>query len=162
MKRMSISVSIAIALFATSAALAAVSLHRTYNTTITISAAGGQLKGVWTIKFAHPNYTVADNGTVVLRGKYVIKGSTIAFRDKHGPAACPGAGKYTLSLTGKTLTFTRNQRPDFCLPGAQDRARRHLLDGGLNTGPDGCSRIPAHAAGRRSGCSSGVGRVTRR
>ena len=33
----------------------------------------------------------------------------ITFRDKSGPAACPGAGNYTVGLTGKTLTFTAEE-----------------------------------------------------
>jgi hypothetical protein len=93
------------ALVMASVALAA-TLRGTYKTTITSTAAGGQLKGVWTIKFAKPSYTVSDNGTVVLRGKYSIKGHAITFRDKSGPAACPGAGKYKFKKTGTTLTFT--------------------------------------------------------
>ena len=111
MKRLVIAVSVAAALVLASVALAAVTLNGTYRTTITSTAAGGQLKGTWTIKFSDPNYTVSDNGTVALRGKYTIAGTEITFHDKSGPAACPGAGKYGVHLSGTTLTFKRLSDP---------------------------------------------------
>jgi ABC-type xylose transport system permease subunit len=115
MKRLIIAASVAATLTLASVALAAVTLHATYKTTITSSAAGGALKGAWTIKFEHPNYTVTDNGAVVIHGKYTIKGTTITFRDKTGKDVCPGAGKYTINKTGTTLTFTRISDTTACL-----------------------------------------------
>ena len=107
MKRAVIAVSMVVALVLASVALAAaVNLHGTYQTTIKSSVGGGVLNGTWTIKFKRPHYTVTENGTVELRGKYKIKGTTITFHDKTGRDVCPGPGKYKVNLTGTTLTFT--------------------------------------------------------
>jgi len=108
MKRIAIAVSLVAMLALASTALAVVKLAGTWQTTINTTALGGQLNGVWTIKFKAKghHYTVTDAGKVVIHGIYKVKGTDITFRDKTGPDACPGAGKYSLNLAG-TLTFTK-------------------------------------------------------
>jgi hypothetical protein len=112
MKRLAIVSSVAAALLLASVALAAVKLHGTYKTTITNGVVGGVLKGPWTIKFNRPNYTVSEDGIVEVRGKYALKGHAITFHDKTGRDACPGAGKYTAHLRGRTVTFSLTSDPN--------------------------------------------------
>jgi hypothetical protein len=109
MKRIAIAVSLVAVLALASTALGVVKLAGTYQTTIKSTALGGQLNGIWTVKFKAKghHYTVTNGGQVVLRGIYKVKGTHITFRDKSGPAACPGAGKYSFNLSGTTLTFTK-------------------------------------------------------
>ena len=106
MKRLVIVGAVAASLVLASVALAAATPSGTYRTKITSTAAGGALEGTWTVQFASPDYTVADSGTVVVRGKYSIKGTTITFNDKTGRAACPGPGKYAFKLSGNKLKLT--------------------------------------------------------
>jgi hypothetical protein len=106
MKRLAIVASVAAVLVLASVALAAGKLHGTYKTTITSGVAGGVLMGPWTIRFARPDYTVSEDGTVEVRGRYAVKGHTITFHDKTGRDACPGPGRYTVHLAGRTLHFT--------------------------------------------------------
>ena len=113
MKRFALTISIVAALGLASVALAA-GPSGTYKTKITSNAVGGHLKGTWTIKFKSGAYTVSDNGTVVIHGKYTVKGSTITLVDKSGPDACPGTGKYKFSLQGSSLKFTKISDPSAC------------------------------------------------
>jgi hypothetical protein len=106
MQRLATVASVAAALLLASVALAAATPAGTYKTKITSNAAGGALKGTWTVKFASPAYTVTDNGTVVVHGKYSIKGTTITFNDKSGRDVCPGPGKYAFKLSGTKLNLT--------------------------------------------------------
>jgi hypothetical protein len=106
MKRFAIAVSVAVVLVLASVALAA-GLSGTYKTTIGSAPLGGALKGTWTIKFNSPDYTVTDNGTAVIRGKYSITGTRITFNDKSGKDACPNPGVYKFALNGSKLKFAR-------------------------------------------------------
>jgi len=106
MKRLAIVASVAAVLVLASVALAAGKLHGTYKATITSGVAGGVLMGPWTIRFARPDYTVSEDGTVEVRGRYAVKGHTIIFHDKTGRDACPGPGRYTVHLAGRMLHFT--------------------------------------------------------
>lgn len=67
----------------------------------------GQLKGTWTLAFSSPNYTVADNGTVVVKGTFSVSGNKMTFSDKSGKDACPGKGVYSFTASGRSLTFKR-------------------------------------------------------
>jgi hypothetical protein len=107
MKRLTVAVSVAVVLALASVALAAGTLSGTYKTTIGSAPLGGALKGTWTIKFNSPDYTVTDNGTAVIHGKYSITGTKITFNDKSGKDACPSPGVYKFTLNGSKLKFTR-------------------------------------------------------
>ena len=117
MKRFAIAASVGGALALSSTVLAAAALSGTYKTKVTSSALGGQLKGTWTIKLKSPNYTITDTGTVVVRGKYSIKGTRITFKDKSGPAACSGAAVYSYALTANQLHFTKVKDSSASCPG---------------------------------------------
>jgi len=67
----------------------------------------GNLKGTWTLSFSSPNYTVAFNGSVVVKGSYSLSGSKITFSDKSGKDACPGKGVYTFKASGRSLSFKK-------------------------------------------------------
>jgi hypothetical protein len=120
MKRIAIAVSLVAMLALASTALAIVKLAGTWQTTIKTTALGGQLNGVWTIKFKAKghHYIVTDAGQVVTQGNYKVKGKDITFHDQTGPLACPGAGKYSFHLSGTTLTFTMIKDSPKC-PGRQ-------------------------------------------
>jgi hypothetical protein len=75
-----------------------------YRTTVKTPA---RLKGVWVLDFMKGGkYTIADNGTVVVRGHFMST-SRIYLSGETGPAACPQFGVYTWKLVGKTLKFTK-------------------------------------------------------
>jgi hypothetical protein len=114
MKRFALAISIVAALSLASVALAA-GPNGTYKTKITSNAVGGHLKGTWTIKFKSGAYTVTDNGTVVIHGKYTVSGSTMTLVDKTGPDKCPGRGKYKFSITGSSLKFTKVSDTSACV-----------------------------------------------
>ena len=106
MKRLALGVVVAASLAASSTALAAAP-NGTYKTRITSGALGGALKGPWTIAIKSGAYTVTDNGSTVIHGKYTVVGTKITFTDKTGKDACPGSGTYTFKLSGQNLKFTR-------------------------------------------------------
>ena len=109
MKRIAIAGTLVAVLALASTALGAFKLAGTYQTTIKTTQLGGQLDGVWTIKFTAKghHYTVTDAGKVVIHGLYAVKAKVVTFRDKSGPDACPGAGKYKAAPSGSKLTFTK-------------------------------------------------------
>jgi hypothetical protein len=125
MKRLALTLGLALALLATSsAALAAGSLRGTYKTTIPNGP--GIPPGfdtTWKITFTPPlvarvpgkptrrtpgGYTFYQNGTTMVdSGTYKISGSKITFKDQHtGGISCPSTGTYRFKLTGKRLKFT--------------------------------------------------------
>jgi hypothetical protein len=73
------------------------------------------LKGVWRIEFHSGTDTDFLNGTKIASGKYTIAGTTITFAQaavpSGSPATCKSPGKYTFSLPGKTLKFTKISDP---------------------------------------------------
>lgn len=89
------------------AALATEHLSGTYTTRITKPAS---LKGLWTVKFTAGADTVTLNGRPLIHGDYTISGSTITLKS-HGTGACTSPGKYTFTLSGKTLKFTKISDP---------------------------------------------------
>ena len=72
----------------------------TYRTTITSTALGGQLKGVWTVKFARGVITAARNGTVATQGNYSVSGSKVTFRAQPGAGRCSVVSVYRFALSG--------------------------------------------------------------
>jgi hypothetical protein len=89
------------------AASASGTLGGSYRTKIGTAPLGGQLKGTWTIKFSHGNYTVSSGSTVVVKGQYTISGSTVKLGHESGPLACASTGTYKYKISGKKLKFTR-------------------------------------------------------
>jgi hypothetical protein len=68
----------------------------------------GALNGRWVLSFAKAGtYTVADNGKIVIHGRFTTTGSTVGFGHETGPASCPTPGRYTFKLTGRTLRLKR-------------------------------------------------------
>jgi hypothetical protein len=107
MKRLAIAAALLLSAAVSSAALAAVGPSGAYKTLIVSNALNGELKGAWTISFTSGTYTVTTRSTVVVRGKYSIKGMRIAFGHETGPGACPASGAYTFHASGRKLTFVR-------------------------------------------------------
>ncbi len=69
------------------------------------------LNGTWLISFA-PNgaYAVVrepKTSTPLIGGSSSVAGKTIVFHDKAGPLACASNGKYSWSLSGKTMKLAR-------------------------------------------------------
>lgn len=89
------------------AALATDQLSGTYKTSITKPAS---LKGRWTVKFAAGADTVSLNGRPLIHGNYTISKSTITLKSR-GKGACTSLGKYTFTLSGNTLNFTKISDP---------------------------------------------------
>jgi hypothetical protein len=90
------------------AALAASGLSGTYKETITSKKLfGGHLVGTWTIKLKGGGYTVKLNGRPVAKGTYTLSGSDLTVMDTPGPGSCRGTGKYSIKLSGTSLTFTK-------------------------------------------------------
>jgi hypothetical protein len=114
MKRFVLVASIIAALGLSSAALAAATLSGTYKTKLHTSALGGALNGTWTIKFKSGAYTVTDNGAVVVKGKYKIKGSKITLTDKTGKDVCPGSGTYKITKHGTKLKLKKISDTSAC------------------------------------------------
>jgi hypothetical protein len=73
------------------------------------------LKGVWRIEFHSGTDTDFLNGTKIASGTYTITGTTIAFAQAAAPSGspttCRSPGKYTFSLPGRTLKFTKISDP---------------------------------------------------
>ena len=67
----------------------------------------GNLKGTWTLSFSSPNYTVAFNGSVVVKGSFSVSANKLTFSDKSGKDACPGKGVYTFKASGRSLSFKK-------------------------------------------------------
>ena len=114
MKRLAIIATVIGALGLASVALAATP-SGTYKTVVTSTAYSGALKGTWTVKFASGAYTVTDDGTTVIHGKYTVSGSKMTFQDKSGKDKCAGKGVYKFSLHGSKLTFTKVSDGSTCV-----------------------------------------------
>jgi hypothetical protein len=84
----------------------------TYQATIKEPAS---LKGVWRIEFHAGTDTDFLNGKKVASGTYTISGTTITFAQpavpSGAPVTCRSPGKYTFSLPGRTLKFTKISDP---------------------------------------------------
>ena len=84
----------------------------TYQATIKEPAS---LKGVWRIEFHAGTDMDFLNGTKLASGTYTISGTTITFAQaavpSGSPVTCRSPGKYTFSLPGKTLKFTKISDP---------------------------------------------------
>jgi hypothetical protein len=103
MMRLALVLSIVAALAASATALAAGSLPGKYLARIDKPA---RLNGAWVLNFKKSHaYTIADNGIVVVRGKYTNTGSTITFGHESGVAACGSSAKYSWKRSGTKLTF---------------------------------------------------------
>ena len=105
MKRFAIAASIIGALVLSSMAFAAGTLVGKYTANVASPTA---LKGTWTLTFAKAGtYAVADQGHIVIRGKYTTAGSRVSLGHETGPAACPTGATYSWKRSGKTLKLTR-------------------------------------------------------
>jgi hypothetical protein len=112
MKQLAIAASVVAALAFSSVALAAGTLPGKYTTTIKSPA---QLKGTWALNLTKGGtYTVADNGQVLIRGKYSATRSKITFGHETGSGACAKSGTYTWTKTARTLKFTRVHDSPLC------------------------------------------------
>ena len=101
MKPIALAAAVLATLALSATALASSALVGKYSTKV---AAPAQLKGTWILTFAKGGtYTVADNGQVVVRGKYTAAGSTVTMGHETGPASCTSTGKYIWTRSGKTL-----------------------------------------------------------
>ena len=105
MKQLAVAASVVAALALSSVALAGGTLAGKYTTMIKSPA---EFKGTWVLNLATGGtYTVADNGQLLVRGKYSATGSKITFGHETGNGACAKSGTYSWKKTGKTLKFTR-------------------------------------------------------
>jgi hypothetical protein len=113
MKRCAISAAtLVVTLALSSLALASGTLTGRYTTTIKSPA---QLNGTWVLNLRNSGtYTVANNGQILIRGKYATNGSKITFGHETGSAACAKPSTYTWKKTGKTLKFTRVHESAAC------------------------------------------------
>jgi hypothetical protein len=107
MKRIVGAATVVAALVLCAAAMAASLANGSYTGTVGSSPLGGQLKGTWVLTFKSPSYTVAFNGTTVIKGTYTQGGGKITFTDKSGKLACPGKGVYSYKVNGRTVTFKK-------------------------------------------------------
>ncbi len=112
MKQLAIAASVVAALALSSVALAGGTLAGKYTTTIKSPA---KFKGTWVLNLTKGGtYTVADNGQILIRGKYSTTRSKITFGHETGSGACAKSGTYTWKKTGKTLKFTRVHDSPLC------------------------------------------------
>ena len=103
---------LAAALLAASATAASSPLAGVFQ--VTIKGKITALNGTWLVSIA-PNGAYAivkepSTKTVLIGGTSTVSGTKITFHDKTGPLACAGAsavGKYSWSLSGKTLKLTK-------------------------------------------------------
>ncbi len=79
-----------------------------------IKSGNAQLVGTWQISFTGAgSYVVSkepETKVLLIGGNSSISGNALTLVDKTGPISCTGAkatGKYTWSLSGKTLKFTK-------------------------------------------------------
>jgi hypothetical protein len=112
MKQLAVAASVVAALALSSVALAGGTLAGTYTTTIKSPA---EFKGTWVLNLAKGRtYTIADNGQLLVRGKYSATGSKITFGHETGNGACAKSGTYTWKKTATTLKFTRVSDSPLC------------------------------------------------
>jgi hypothetical protein len=89
-------------------ALASGGLSGTYSTKI---AKPAMIKGTWKVRFAAGVDTVYLNGKHEAGGTYRISGSTITFKKQQAASGCHKPGKYSFTLSGRTLKFTKISDP---------------------------------------------------
>ena len=113
MRRLTLVLTVAIAVALPASALAGGALPGRYTTKITKA---GQFKGTWTLTFAKAGtYTVALKGAVLVKGKYTISGAKVTLGHETGPASCSPPGKYSWKRTGKALKLTKvSDSPSAC------------------------------------------------
>ena len=112
MTKLAVAASVVAALALSSVALAGGTLPGKYQTTIKSPA---QFKGTWALNLAKSGtYTVADNGQLLVRGRYSATGSKIRFGHETGNGACAKSGTYSWKKTGKTLKFKRISESAAC------------------------------------------------
>jgi hypothetical protein len=90
------------------AALAGTTIKGSYGRTV--SGAGAQLNGRWVIAFmGNGRYSVALKGHIIGKGRISVQGGKATLLD----SACKATqtGKYTYTLKGAVLTFTRISDP---------------------------------------------------
>jgi hypothetical protein len=104
MKKRALGIALAGALTLSSLALAATP-SGTYKAKVRSRAYNGALDGTWTVTLYKGKYTVTDNGTVVLQGKYSISGTRITIGGGGHKAFCQVTGVYTFKLSGNKLSF---------------------------------------------------------
>jgi hypothetical protein len=112
LKRIALATSIIAALALSSVAFAGGTLAGKYTTKITSPP---EFAGTWVMNFAQGGtYTVADNGHILVRGKYSTTGSKLTLGHETGDGACAKSGTYTWKRSGKTLQFKRLSDPAAC------------------------------------------------
>jgi hypothetical protein len=112
MRRLALAASVIAALALSSVAVAGGTLAGKYTTKITSPP---EFKGTWVLNFAKGGtYTVADNGHILIRGKYSTIGAKLTFGHETGDGACAKSGTYSWRRSGKTLTFKRLSDPAAC------------------------------------------------
>lgn len=109
------------ALAVSSAALAGGGVAGTYTATIKNS---NHLNGKWTLVLAKGGtYTVAQNGSTLVRGRYTATATTITFA-REPSSGCFGSGTYAWKRSGTTVTFTRKREHASCQARAEILGRR--------------------------------------
>jgi hypothetical protein len=112
MKRLVVLASLLLALIVATAALAAGGGPGKFKTKLTGKGANtehGMLDGTWTIDLSTPRsgkVKLTWNGKRAGGGTYVISGSKITLTPKKN-GNCKTKGKYTFTLVGNRLTFTK-------------------------------------------------------
>lgn len=123
MKRLAVALTALLLLTLTASALATGTLSGKYKTVIKNDTdLGGALNGTWVLKAKSGHYQATDNGNLVVKGKYKIKGSKITLNDTGGPGKCSGTGKYKfkLSASGSKVSFTLISDPAASCAGRKD------------------------------------------
>lgn len=110
MKKLSVGAAVAAALALSSVALAA-QPSGTFKRKVHTSALEGAVNGTWTVNLYRGQYTVTDNGAIVLQGRYSIKGNLITVGSGGKQAFCQVSGVYSYKLSGNKLTFKRVNDP---------------------------------------------------
>jgi hypothetical protein len=109
MLRPVLATAVALLVAVSTAAAAGTPLHGTFKTVIK-NAAEDQLDGTWQVALLPTGrYTIARNGTVLIRGRDTETKTTISFGHETGPAACTGAlgaATYRWSLRAGLLRLT--------------------------------------------------------
>jgi hypothetical protein len=87
---------------------AAASLSGTFKRKIShVTAFSGALNGTWTISLSGGKYKVAENGAVLLNGKYSVSGNKITIGGGGSGDFCRVKGLYSFTLSGSDLYFKR-------------------------------------------------------
>lgn len=106
MKRLALAAAVIAALTLCSVATAA-SLTGTFKAKVHTNAFSGALDGTWTISLSGGKYKVAQNGTVLLNGKYSTSGNKIYIGGGGKSDFCRVQGTYGFSVSGSKLRFTK-------------------------------------------------------